>query len=750
MFNLFKISDESEACKELNLIYKSLKGIYDFSTIPAARKEYLTDLITRYGYLPYPFRKAQEELTPNEVLFGLEIKWVQNKVFDGEKFVFKSKEQSVLARKNIKNSDWIKKEGHDIKLITLSALAEGNKTGKFTDWLMQLLILPTGNLDNNILNTTIYLTPFHPREFGCAYLPKSTDVSENLLDEGIRDITGMGVKKQVQTFIQLAQLAGHPVIYDILPQTGRFSKAVLANPNIARWFDIKELNKKLTENIDILIRKSLPDCDDDDFDVIKNIYFQSQNESTGTLSEKYQKLFDEFSTVANKYKKEISEQMLNQRMQKNIQKHVKSLVDKIEGKKVAIESDIKHQGEIIRHLIDEDLWTAPGGAWCSVGVPIYDTMSECGGYPMFKHYDKDGNDVTSFANLDCQTPYYFVNLENGTYNKKVINYFIEEMQKLQADYNFDGFRIDHIDHVVDENSEKCGIPISYRAPRQVLNRLNKTLKEKIPYFASIAEYMLWDNYYKEYSEDMHFDVLWGNDIVLQYQKTPQKIIEDNQALTNYNVTKRNKCYLSILKTYNNQDGEFHSIDQYPAQLGDDGALFKWFKYKFLPGGKFAQRAVLYADGDESFTKGGLELIINDEVPLARAQDYLFFNKFDAIDRFVKENSIITEGEAQIIREDDDGFVGWIITKEPLKEGFLIVANYKPATERTVNNCGEPINVQNSPLYDKMIILPADYTIECEYKFDGINLVKENFEGSSELKFDELDNSEFKIFGTKKL
>ncbi len=32
------------------------------------------------------------------------------------------------------------------------------------------------------------------------------------------------------------------------------------------------------------------------------------------------------------------------------------------------------------------------------------------------------------------------------------------MINLQAEYNFDGFRVDHIDHIVDEVSEKEGIP----------------------------------------------------------------------------------------------------------------------------------------------------------------------------------------------------------------------------------------------------------------------------------------------------
>ena len=31
---------------------------------------------------------------------------------------------------------------------------------------------------------------------------------------------------------------------------------------------------------------------------------------------------------------------------------------------------------------------------------------------------------------------------------------------MQKEYNFDGFRVDHIDHIVDEVSEKDGIPIS--------------------------------------------------------------------------------------------------------------------------------------------------------------------------------------------------------------------------------------------------------------------------------------------------
>ena len=187
-----KKKNEVKKSDLLNEVYEKLKKKYNFENISVKRKTELKNTINKYGYLPYPHIKALEELTPEEILYGLEIKWKKNKIFDNGKFVFENNERSVLARNHVNNSDWIKKEGHNIKLLNLAALGDGNKskeTGNFFDWLCQLLILPTGDLNNNIFNTTIYLIPFHPREFGCAYLPKSSDVSEALLDKDLEKLT---------------------------------------------------------------------------------------------------------------------------------------------------------------------------------------------------------------------------------------------------------------------------------------------------------------------------------------------------------------------------------------------------------------------------------------------------------------------------------------------------------------------------------------------------------------------------------
>ena len=751
--------NKCEKCEKLNEIYSKLLSKYGFENISEERKKYLTEIVKKNGYLPYPHIKALEELTNEEVLFALQIKWEQNGVFKDGKFDFEDDKVSVLARNNIKNSSWFKRDGHDIKLINLAGLGDGNKskeTGKFFDWLRQLLILPTGNLENNIFNTTIYLIPFHPREFGCAYLPKSTEVSENLLDLEIKGLTDMDAKQQVQTFIEMAQLAGHPVIYDILPQTGRFSKAVLANPNIARWFDITELNLKIDECVEKIANDFSEEYDSDDIELMKRIYKQSQQGCAGDLSEHYQIMFNNFENKMLELKKEYSNKMLSLPIQQKIHKRVREIVSRIQevsANKKLEENDITKQLEIIQELIKIGLWPAPGGAWCSAGIPVYDKMSECGGYPTFKHFDYKDEDVTVFANLDCQTPYYFVNLENGTFNKDVIDFFLNAMKNLQKDYNFDGFRVDHIDHIVDKVSEKDGVPISYRAPRKVLGKLNKMMKQEIPYFATLAEYMLWDDFLKEYHQDMNFDLLWGNDIVSQSSKTPEAIVNDNQHLANYNTALKNDDYLSILKTYNNQDGEFRAIDQYPGQLGEQGALYKWFKYKFLPGGKFAQRPVLYVDGDESFTKRGIESVIGEEMSMPREKNYQFFEKFNAIDKFVKSNPIITDGEAQIIRQDDDGFVSWIITKEPLKTAFLITSNYKYPTEKVCindENCSHNEIVEGHSVYNKTVQLPCDYTVENEYELvNGEYVARELKLIGNHVEFGELKPGEFSIIELKR-
>lgn len=749
---LFKKKVKVLRSQKVNELYINLKKLYKPETVSDERRKYIQETMNKYGYIPYSYTRACNELSDAEVLLAVEEKWKQNGVlFNGE---LKFNNSSVLARNNITNSKWIQKEGHDIKLINLAGLGDNtaDNTGKMINWLRELAILPTGNMNAGILNTTIYLIPFHPRDFGCAYLPTSSEASAALENERIKELTGADATEQVRTFINFAQLAGHPVIYDILPQTGRFSKAVLANPFIARWYDIKSLTEKLDEAVDKRAKELESEVNRDDMQIVKEMYKSSIRTGTVTLTEYYKEIYEKLDESLKDDKKILSEKMTEKSSQDKILKKVRNVISEVTGiNKKLNEEEIQNQGVIIQELIKEGLWPAPGGAWCSSGVPVFDTMSECASYPVFKHFDYKGKDVTDYANLDCQTPYYFVQLESGKENQDVISYFINHMKKMQEYYNFDGFRVDHIDHIVDDVSEKDGVPISYRAPRKVLGKLNSEMKEKVEYFATLAEYMLWDNYFKEYHKDMGFDLLWGNDIISQSSKTPEAIADDNTVLSNYNVElSSNQTPLSILKTYNNQDGEFLAIDRYPGQLGRDGALFKWFKYKFLPGGRNAQRPVLYIDGDESYTERGIESVIGAEIAMRRNYDEDFYKRFDALDRFVKNCDVITEGEAHIIRQDDDGFVVWqIIKSTESKDALMIMANYTSPTEKFLieeNDSSYTEIKEGMEVFDKNVILPCDYQLTAEYKFNGEDYVPEYLqEPMSDITMNKLMPAEYKIY-----
>lgn len=710
MFKLLNKKNQNQflSSKELTTALKKLIKIYDVENINPDRKKYFINTFKKFGYLPYPQFKVLEELDDREAIFCLIQKLKCAGTLVDDKFI-DFKNPSYFKRNNIKNSKWFKKEGHNIKLLSLSALGDGkeDKPGRFIDWVKCLISLDSGNLKLNILPTTIYLIPFFAREFDCAYLPKSSEVSPKLQDDKVKKFLGYDAQAQVKLFIELAQLANHPVIYDILPQTARFSKMVLLKPEIARWIDVKELDNEI----------------------------KASKKTKDDLLE---------------YKKVISNKMCDKKKQEELRARVNKVVSDILQKTPKTEDDIVKQDEIVALLIKQGLWTMPGGAWCSAGVPVYDKMSKNNEYPTFKHYNYKGEDVTRFANLDCQTPFYFFDFKEKKYNKDVIDFFINYNIALQERFNFDGFRIDHIDHVVDEVSkDNEGNPISYRIPSCVLGKLNSTMKKKMPYFATLAEYMLWDGYYKEYHKDMSFDLLWGDDIVSQCSKTPEQIINDNMRLALYNQKQGKTNPLSILKTYNNQDGEFRDINQYPAQMGKKGALFKWFKLKFITGGKFALRPTLLIDGDESYTKTGIERIISKETSMIRNDDWKFFEKFHALNYFAQHDKLLNNSNAKLVEQDSDGFAVWQIIPEDkkTKENYIIIANYIPPTE-----IKDKKSTKGQSILDKTLKLKRGKKLTSYYDFkydeekrcffEEIPL-KEDIKG--EINFKELKPAEFKMY-----
>ena len=75
MFNfLFKKEAKISKSEIIKKNYAIIKDLYAKETISYERKEELSRLIEKYGYLPYSQAKAINELTPSEVIFCLEKK----------------------------------------------------------------------------------------------------------------------------------------------------------------------------------------------------------------------------------------------------------------------------------------------------------------------------------------------------------------------------------------------------------------------------------------------------------------------------------------------------------------------------------------------------------------------------------------------------------------------------------------------------------------------------------------------------
>jgi len=562
-------------------------------------------------------------------------------------------------------------------------------------------------------NTAIYLVPFFERDFNCAYFIKSFNTDEKLKDNNLSELS---VKEQVQAFIYFAKMAGHPVITDFIMKFARYAYPVIENPYLARWIDTKYAQKMFANIFDDAVLEMEKSFDKDDIEIIKGIYKQ---ESKGNLSEEYEKIYTAFEDMICEKKQQIVKDMYKSENQIKLQKRV--------------------IGKSIKELMKEGLWTVPCGADSEYTLPVFNYMNEEENYPVFKHYDEDGVDISEDVRHDFQTPAYFKDLNSEKINTNVLKYFINLWKNLVEDYNFDGFKICDIENIFG-NSKNDKIPEDF------LKSLISKCKQKN--FALLADSRFEKRYFKNY-QNLGIDILFDS-----YENlTPEKMLMKYAQISNYNLEDFKRENLSFVQIYNNKFGEVSYINKYPAQLGREGALFKWFCMHFLPAGKNVKLPIVYLDGDEFFTKKGFAKTLYEHSKLNKNSDISFYKNFRAIKDFANSSAVIKDGEATVIEEYDDGFVSWMISKEPLKESFLVVANYKPKEENIIlKNENDKIKTskENNPIVNKMVTIPGEYTITKEYVFDGENYIEKEYTNNSDLlEIEILNPCEYRIFGLRK-
>jgi hypothetical protein len=166
---------------------------------------------------------------------------------------------------------------------------------------------------------------------------------------------------------------------------------------------------------------------------------------------------------------------------------------------------------------------------------------------------------------------------------------------------------------------------------------------------------------------------------------------------------------------------------------------------------------MFVDGDESYTKKGIEYVIGEEASMKRGKNWNFFERFNAIDNFVKNSELITSGYSELIEETADGFSAWKIKNDKLGYEYLIVSNYFSPTEyKEIEVNGEITkdNIKGTPalnhtvqLGDRKIVSYFEFQLR---EFNKLELVEVEIpEISDSINFQILQPAEFKIYKTVK-
>ena len=78
---------KTDEASRLSDVLAKLNEIYGEHAVSDERKEFLTEQMEKYGYLPYPQYKVLQELTPAETIYCLVEKLVYAKTFVVNKFI---------------------------------------------------------------------------------------------------------------------------------------------------------------------------------------------------------------------------------------------------------------------------------------------------------------------------------------------------------------------------------------------------------------------------------------------------------------------------------------------------------------------------------------------------------------------------------------------------------------------------------------------------------------------------------------
>ena len=215
--------------------YKNLKAHYCQNFPSDISKHRIKKIVEKYNYIPLPFTIAKEELSNVDIFVALDT-------------MLQKEHKHPLEDLGYTTNSWLHQEQHKIETLCLSGFKD-SESGFFRNYLLKIITTPKGNPELKLPATTFYLLPPYRRDmaFSSVYCPISTEIEVE--DSDLQSSLNWDGETQLRFFIELSQKIGHPVIIDLLPQAGRFSKTVFAHPECFLWSDLQPLAEQLTQKV---------------------------------------------------------------------------------------------------------------------------------------------------------------------------------------------------------------------------------------------------------------------------------------------------------------------------------------------------------------------------------------------------------------------------------------------------------------------------------------------------------------------
>ena len=359
----------------------------------------------------------------------------------------------------------------------------------------------------------VHIMPLWESGDGSLYVQNSWRLNRDFYDKDLEKLGLNSCEKQLKFVVNILHSLGKCVGFDVMPHVDNFSEIVILNPDCFEW--IKLNSDKTSQDFSIStdeISKNIKEKLIKKYNLPENFY---------DLDEKSKEKFL-FSNETDRFEKRME-----------IRKFIRDF---------GFEPLPVVEHFPMRPVKFERLEYSKNDNWA-----VFDIE----------------NKSSAAIIIGAVTPYKYYKINDGypeknKFDKKVLDYFVKNINKFQAEYDFDFLRGDMAHNQISQSHNEYKKDL--KCP-EMWEMLKKKIQENKPYFATFAESFLSD-YYISGAQDMmnkNFDVVLGE---LNYKYLNHEYLD---LLYKY-IVEYEKYKFSPLLTIFSNDGDLSEQNKLYASL----------------------------------------------------------------------------------------------------------------------------------------------------------------------------------------